>query len=62
MEHVPENLSDLANRLNGLTLQGTEQEEGNIHRDNNCPLELRSHWYLHREKTEVPCLVKLNFR
>ena len=39
MEHVPENLSNLANRLNGLTIQGTEQEVENVHRDNNCPLE-----------------------
>ena len=58
MEHVPENLSDLANRLNGLTLQGNEQEEGNVHRDNNCPPALKSQWYLHREKTEVPCFSK----
>ena len=42
MEHVPGNLSDLANRLNGLALQGTEQEKGNVHRNNNCPPELKS--------------------
>ena len=36
MEHVPENLSDLVNKLTGLMLQGTEQEEGNVHSDNNC--------------------------
>ena len=53
VEHVQENLSDLVNRLNGLTLQGTEQEEKDLHRDNNCPPELKSQWYLHREKTEV---------
>ena len=58
MEHIPENLSDLANRLNGLTLQGTEQEEGDVHRDNNCPPELKSQWYLHRKKTEVPSFSK----
>ena len=51
MEHVHENLSNLANRLNRLTLQGTEQEEGNVHSDNNCPPELKNQWYLHREKT-----------
>ena len=55
MEHVPENLSHLANRLNGLTFQGTEQEQGKVHRDNNCPPELKSQWYLQRENTtEVP--------
>ena len=58
MEHVPENLSDLANKLNGLTLQGNEQEEENVHRDNNCPPKSKSQWYLHREKTEVPCFSK----
>ena len=58
MEHVPGNLSDLANRLNGLALQGTEQEKGNVHRDNNCPPELKSQSYLDREKTEVPCFSK----
>ena len=42
VEHAKGNLSDLANRLNGLTLQGTEQEEGNVRGDNNCPLELKS--------------------
>ena len=62
MEHVPENLSDLANRLNGLTLQETAQEEGNVHRDNNCPPELKSQWYLHRETTEVPCFSKTELR
>ena len=30
MEHVQEDLSNLARRLNGLTLQGTEKEEGNV--------------------------------
>ena len=58
MEHVLENLSDLANRLNGLTLPGTKQEEGNVHRNNNCPSELKNQWYLHREKTEIPCFSK----
>ena len=58
MEHVPENLSDLANTLNGLILQGTEQEDGNVHRNENCPLELKSQWCLHIEKTEVPCFSK----
>ena len=63
MEHVPENLSDLANRLNGLVaLQGTKQEEGNVHRDSNCPLELKSQWYLHREKTEVPHFSKIELQ
>ena len=50
MEHVQESLSDLANKLNGLTLRGTEQEEGNVHGDNNCSPELKIQWYLHREK------------
>ena len=45
VEHVQENQSDLANRLNALTLQGTEYEKGNVHRDNNCPPELNSQWY-----------------
>ena len=40
VEHVQENLSNLANRLNGVTLQGTEQEEGNVNRDNSCPPKL----------------------
>ena len=62
MEHVQENLSNLANRLNGLTLQGTEQEEVNVHRDNNCPPELNSQWYLHREKTDVPCFSKTDLQ
>ena len=30
MEHVQKDLSNLARRLNGLTLQGTEKEEGNV--------------------------------
>ena len=58
VEQVQENLSDLANSLNGLTLKVNEQEEGNVHRDNNCPPELKSQWYLHREKKEVPCFSK----
>ena len=65
MEHVQESLSDLANKLNGLTLRGTEQEEGNVHGDNNCSPELKIQWYLHREKkknetieSEVPCFSK----
>ena len=62
MEHVQEDLSNLANRLNGLTLQGTEQEEVNVHRDNNCPPESNSQWYLHREKTEVPCFSKTDLQ
>ena len=32
VEHVQDTLSNLANRLNELTLLGTEQEEGNVHR------------------------------
>ena len=62
VEHGQENLPDLANRLNGLTLQGTEQEEGHVHKDYNCPPELKSQWYLHWEKkkneiikSEVSC-------
>lgn len=39
MEHGQENLFDLANKLNALTLQGTEQEEENVQRDKNCPPE-----------------------
>ena len=39
MEHGQENLFDLANKLSALTLQGTEQEEENVHRDKNCPPE-----------------------
>ena len=39
VEHAQENLFDLANRLNALTLQGTEQEERNVHRDKKCPPE-----------------------
>ena len=70
MKHVQENLRDLVNRLNGLTLQGTEQEEGNVHRDNSCAQELKSQWYLRREKKKkmkqlnqrYHVLVKLNFR
>ena len=37
MKHLPENLSDLANMLNELTLQGTKQEKVNVHGDTNCP-------------------------
>ena len=65
MQHIQENLSDLANRLNKLALHGTEQEEGNVHRGNNCPPELKSQRYLHREKkknerieSEEPCFSK----
>ena len=65
VKNAQENLSHLANRLNELTLQGTEQEEGKVHRDNNCPQELKSQWYLHRQKkknetveSEVPCFSK----
>ena len=50
VEHVQENLPNLANRLKGLTLQGTKQEEENVHRDNTCPPELKGQWYLDREK------------
>lgn len=50
VEHVEENLSDLANRLNRLALQGTQQEKGTMHRDNNCPLEIKRQWYLPRKK------------
>lgn len=66
MEHGQENLFDLANKLNALTLQGTEQEEENVHRDKNCPPELVV--LTHRKKKmkqfnqRYHVLVKLNFR
>lgn len=71
VEHVEENLSDLANRLNRLAVQGTQQEKGTMHRDNNCPLEIKRQWYLPRKKKKkimkelnhrYHVLVKLNFR
>ena len=50
VEHVQENLSDLANRLNGLTLQGNEQEEGNVHKDKNCPARIKESVVLTQRK------------
>ena len=68
MEHVQENLSVLSNRLNVLILQGTEQEEENAHRYNNCPPELKSLVLAGRkEKNEkiesgMPCFSRTELR
>ena len=62
MEHVPENLSNLAIRLNGLILQGTKQGEKNVHRGNNCCPELRVSGACTKKRQGYQVFVKLNFR